>query len=200
MNKPYVKICGLTNLEDVEKCVNLGASFLGFIFAQSPRRISIETAKEIIPALPKTIKTIAVFKNNSLLYVSNILERIKFDLVQLQGNESFGYISKINRPIIKVFNLIEEEVEIQIRKYKGVIPLLEFPKDKNKEEYISRAKKIAARQLIMIAGGIKEENARSIIEEVKPWCIDICSGVEKEIGKKDHQKLENLFKIIEEIK
>jgi len=198
--KPYIKICGLTNLEDTMRCLELGANFLGFIFAQSPRRISIEAAEEIIRIIPKTVKSVAVFKNNSLIYIKEILKRVKFDLVQLDGNESLGYISYIDKPVIKSFDLREKEIGIKIRKYKGTIPLLDLPKDYEGEIPIDVAREISGRQLIMIAGKITEENVIKIIEEVRPWCIDVCSGVEKEIGKKDKQKLKNFFQLIEKFK
>jgi len=198
--KPYIKICGLTNLEDTMRCLELGANFLGFIFAQSPRRISIEAAEEIIRIIPKTVKSVAVFKNNSLIYIKEILKRVKFDLVQLDGNESLGYISYIDKPVIKSFDLREKEIGIKIRKYKGTIPLLDLPKDYEGEIPIDVAREISGRQLIMIAGKITEENVIRIIEEVRPWCIDVCSGVEKEIGKKDKQKLKNFFQLIEKFK
>lgn len=198
--KPYVKICGLTNLEDTMECLELGANFLGFIFAQSPRKISIDAAEEIVRIIPKTVKSVAVFKNNSLIYINEILKRIRFDLVQLHGNESLGYISYIDKPVIKSFDLTEKEIGIKIRKYKGTIPLLDLPKDYEGDMPIDVAREISRRQLIMIAGKITEENVIKIIEEVRPWCIDVCSGVEKEIGKKDKQKLKNLFRLIERIK
>ncbi len=198
--KPYVKICGLTNLEDTMECLELGANFLGFIFAQSPRKISIAAAEEIVRIIPKTVKSVAVFKNNSLIYINEILKRIRFDLVQLHGNESVGYISYIDKPVIKSFDLTEKEIGIKIKKYKGTIPLLDLPKDYEGDMPIDVAREISRRQLIMIAGKITEENVIKIIEEVRPWCIDVCSGVEKEIGKKDKQKLKNLFRLIERIK
>lgn len=198
--KPYVKICGLTNLEDTMECLELGANFLGFIFAQDPRKISIAAAEEIVRIIPKTVKSVAVFKNNSLIYINEILKRIRFDLVQLHGNESMGYISYINKPVIKSFDLTEKEIGIKIKKYKGTIPLLDLPKDYEGDMPIDVAREISRRQLIMIRGKITEENLIKIIEAVRPWCIDVCSGVEKEIGKKDKQKLKNLFRLIERIK
>ncbi len=193
VNKPFIKICGITNYDDAKKCVDLKVNFLGFIFAESPRRITIDKANEIISKLPKIIKKVAVFKNNPIDYVIDIINKVEIDLVQLHGNEGIGYINLIERPIIKALDITDEEVSEKVKKYLGCVPLLDLPKGSDKEFKVDIAAEISKKQSIMVAGKITLDNVKEIISQVKPMAIDICSGVEKEIGIKDHKLLEKLI-------
>lgn len=191
---PFIKICGITNIADALKCVELGVHFIGFIFADSPRRIGIEGTTEIINKIPKKVKTVAVFRNNPIDYVLAIIKKIDIDLVQLHGNEGMGYINLINKPVIKSFDMTEELVSERVRKYKGCVPLLDLPKGTEEEFRIEVAASISDRQPVMVAGKITVENVKRIVSEVKPMAIDICSSIEKEKGIKDHVLLEQLIK------
>lgn len=193
---PFIKICGITNIADAIKCVELGVNFIGFIFTDSPRRISMEKATEIINKIPKKIKKVAVFRNNPIDYVLTAINNVDIDLVQLHGNEGIGYINLINIPVIKSFDMTEEMVSEKVRKYKGCVPLLDLPKCPEEEFRIEVAASISQRQPIMVAGKITLENVKRIVSEVQPMAIDICSSVEKEKGIKDHILLEQLIKEI----
>ncbi|OGF61381.1 MAG: hypothetical protein A2Y62_05770 [Candidatus Fischerbacteria bacterium RBG_13_37_8] len=193
---PFIKICGITNENDAMQCVHLGVHFLGFIFAQSPRRVSAEIAADIISKLPNKVKTVAVFKNNPIDYVLGILQQCKFDLVQLHGNEGIGYINLLKKPIIKGFDMHEEDIAAKVSKYRGAIPLLDLPKETEAEIPFDIAVRIANRQPIMIAGKITIDNINEVIKKIKPMTVDICSGVEKEPGIKDHDLLEKMMTAI----
>jgi len=191
--KPFVKVCGITNYTDAMKCIELGVYFIGFILADSPRRIPLNKVIEILSKLPKKAKTVAVFKNNPIDYVKEVIAKTNIDLVQLHGNEGFGYIEKISKPVIKSFDMTKEDVSETVKKYRGCVPLLDLPKDMPEEFRYYAAASISKRQPIMVAGKINLNNVERVINEVKPMTIDVCSGVEKEIGIKDHSKLEALM-------
>jgi len=196
--RPLIKICGITNSEDANKCVELGADFLGFIFAESPRTISAETAEQIISEIPESIRTVALFKNNSIGFIESIIEKIPFSMVQLHGDENMYYITRLNRPVIKSFDMTDKQLLSKISAYNGmgIIPLLDLPKESQSSIPIDVAKEISLLQPIMLAGKINVFNIKKIINTIQPWCIDICSGVEKEPGKKDHALLEELFNLL----
>lgn len=191
---PFIKICGITNIVNAIKCIELGVHFIGFIFADSPRKISIEKAAEIINKISKKAKTVAVFKNNPNDYVFTILNMVDIDLVQLHGNERIGYINLIRKQVIKSFDMTEEIVNEKVREYKGCIALLDLPKDTAEEFRIDITANISHCQPIIVAGKKRVENVKRILSQVKPMAIDIWSGIEKEKGFKDHAFMEQLIK------
>jgi phosphoribosylanthranilate isomerase len=96
-----LKICGITNEKDAIMVSNLGADAIGFVFAESKRKITPERAKEIIEKLPPFITTVGVFMNAEIDEVNKIAEYVSLDAVQLHGNESPKYCNKMNRKVVK---------------------------------------------------------------------------------------------------
>ena len=203
-----VKICGITNLEDARLAVDLGADALGFNFyKKSPRYIEPSKAKLIIEDLPPLVSTVGVFADEfSPERISNIAHAIGLNAVQLHGSESPEYVKKVDElRVIKAFRVDSHFDLTSLSLYSAGAYLL----DAFDPERIGGTGKVfdweiavAAKSYgrIILAGGLKQENIVEAISRVRPYAVDICSGVESEPGKKDHQKMTALFKQVHQFR
>jgi phosphoribosylanthranilate isomerase len=194
-----VKICGITNLEDALFTTDLGADALGFVFAKgSPRTITPEAAGNIIRRLPPFIVPVGVFVDSPTEEILSIIEISGIQCVQLHGDETLSEYSKLNIPVIKSFRVDEHFHVDRLLQFPATAYLLDAfvtgtmgGTGKTFDWNIALAAKAYGR--IILAGGLTPENISDAIIKVKPYGIDISSGVESEPGKKDKQKLQQLF-------
>ena len=200
-----VKICGITSYENAEIAVNYGASAIGMIFHQnSPRYIYPETAEDWISAIPAKVKKVGVFVNEKRKNIKTIVEKLNLDYIQLHGEESSEYCSKMIRPVIKAFRVginfdpaILDDFQVhaflfdtyQKGKYGGT------GKDFNWNLIAS----LKTDTPIILSGGLNHENIINGIETVKPSAIDVNSGVELKPGIKDKMKIIKLFNSIQNV-
>ncbi len=190
-----IKICGITNLIDANAAVYLGADALGFVFAESPRRISPEKAREITNQLPPFISKVGVFVNAPLTHLRRIRDYCGLDAVQLHGEEDAEYIKALGPGVIKALRLngkpISElpEAALLLDAYD---PTLRGGTGKQCDWL--RARELARQRLVILAGGLGPENVAQAIDQVKPYAVDVSSGVEREPGRKDHDKIANFIK------
>ncbi len=193
-----IKICGITNLDDAKKVVELGAHAIGFVFAESPRKIEPSVAREISNLLPPFISKIGVFVNEEIKTIKEMYDYCFLDAVQLHGDEDSQYINALSLPFIKAFKVSGNEVIKQIEKF-GLPYFLLDAFDKNLSG--GTGKKfdwqiaIEASKLgdIILSGGLNQANIREALETVNPYAVDVSSGVEKSPGKKDFQKMESVI-------
>lgn len=193
-NLVRVKICGITNHEDAVLAVNLGVNALGFIFAESPRRISPENAKDIISALPPFVNSVGVFVDEDPGIVQEIMKFCALDYVQFHGKEPpdicLGHMPRT----IKALR-VKDDSSVQLAdSYKGKVRafLLDtYSEDKaggTGEKFdwdlALSIKKIGVP--VLLAGGLGPANILDAISFVKPYAVDINSGIEERPGKKDH--------------
>ncbi|MDD5454236.1 MAG: phosphoribosylanthranilate isomerase [Candidatus Ratteibacteria bacterium] len=194
-----IKICGITNLEDALFASSLGVDALGFIFAESKRRITAVNARRIIDALPQSILKIGVFVNEEERRVREILELCYLDALQFHGDESPEYILKFRETKIKSFRIEDENSLKEIPQYKANAYLLDTYSSKVfggtgktfNWDLAVEAKKFGP---IILAGGLHPDNVKEAIHKVQPWAVDVSSGVESHPGKKDKKKLEEFVK------
>lgn len=220
--RPFVKICGLTNMKDAEKAAALGADFLGFIFwEKSPRRADEKTVREISKKIretfsgkeqggkcPKLVGVIVDADSEDGKTVRTLVEEGVLDFVQLHGcAEEFFSISKkspestVNLPYYAVVNIAEEKdiKKIDALRLLGQPRILIdakaglMPGGTGKRIADVLVEKVSHKTKLWLAGGITAENAGLICKKFQPELIDVASGVESEPGKKDHAKLEALF-------
>ncbi len=197
------KICGLTNAEDALKAAELGADYTGFIFySKSPRYVTAEQASSIIKMLPESTKAVGVFVNQSLTEIEEVLKVCDLSLVQLHGEESPEFASKVPSPVIKAFRVKGEESLEGVNDYDVFAYLLD---SYNGDLYGGTGKMFDPSLLakkhfnkpVFLSGGLTTENVCSAIKEVQPYAVDVCSGTESEPGKKDHNKLTAFVAAIE---
>ena len=197
-----VKICGMTQLKDAEFAVEQGADAVGFVFyKKSPRAVTMKTVKEIISKLPPLVDTVGVFVNESVDRVNKIADYCGLDLVQLHGDESPAFCRKIRRRVIKAFRVKDLQSIKQLEKYPVSGFLLDTFSDnlhggtgKTFDWNLALpAKKIGP---VILAGGLTPRNIRQAVSQVRPYGVDVCSGVEKSPGVKDLEKVRAFLKNI----
>ena len=200
-----VKICGITNLEDALCAQSAGADFLGFVFAESPRRISPENAKRVIEKLSEDIKIVALFVNEKTEIVDNIINTLgRIDILQFHGDETPEYCMQFKPlKIIKAIRVKNEESIKQIQDFNAVdYILLDAYSDKayggtGKGFDLDLALKAKEFGLpLFLSGGLNPENVRNAVSSVNPFCLDVSSGVEKSPGQKDHALIKQFLKVI----
>jgi phosphoribosylanthranilate isomerase len=199
-----VKICGITSLDDARAAIEAGADLLGFNFyARSPRFIPPENAREIAAQLRADgcrPLLVGVFVNLPLAEVQLILESAQIDLAQLHGDEPVRVVEQLNgsgfkalRPTSESEAAIEAE---QFAPYGPPAPVL-LVDAYRKDHYggtgltanWSIATRLAQQYPILLAGGLTPENVAEAIRQVRPWGVDVASGVEVSPGKKDAAKM-----------
>lgn len=190
-----VKICGITNIKDAVAAAEYGADAIGFVFQpKSPRAITPETAKNIISALPPFITTIGVFVNESKLEIERIIRYVGLNIVQLHGNEPPD-ACQLNRKVIKAIRVKDLTDLEPLKRYNVSAFLLDTYSPHTMGgtgqifnwDIAVEAKKFGR---IILAGGLNHENIEEAIKWVRPYGIDVATGVESnKKGEKDHKKL-----------
>ena len=189
-----IKICGITNLDDALAAADLGADLLGFVFSEkSPRQIKIGDAARIIKSLPKSVSTVGLFVNQTELAVKMIFDKCQLDYFQFHGDESPDYCDRLKEKgkIIKAFRIKDEQTIKSLADYDVEMYLLDaYQEDKFggtgsvfNWDLAVRAKEYG--KSIILAGGLKPENVARALRKVRPYAVDVSSGVEKNPGKKD---------------
>lgn len=192
-----VKICGITNLEDAEMCIGCGADAIGFVFTESPRQVAVELAREIIEACGPFAITVGVFVDKSLEEVRETLARTGCLFAQLHGDEPTEYIQALSPTrVIKTVRVRGRLDERKLRAYKEVRAIL-------LDTYVAGLAGGTGQQFdpmlawglvqkgwkVIIAGGLTSENVGAVVASVRPYAVDVSSGVEAEPGRKDPDKV-----------
>ncbi|MFN3480457.1 MAG: phosphoribosylanthranilate isomerase [Thermodesulfovibrionales bacterium] len=192
--KVKVKICGITNLEDALAAVDYGADALGFVFYKgSPRYISVEAAKEIIKQLPPLITTVGVFVDETPERIEEVLRHVPVDIAQLHGHEP-PESCLLSRRVIKAIRVKELSDLEPLKKYRVSAFLLDTYTPESlggTGQIFNWDIAVAAKQFgnIILAGGLNPENIERAIRWVRPYAVDVSSGIEEEKGKKDLKKM-----------
>jgi phosphoribosylanthranilate isomerase len=192
--KVRVKICGITNLDDALSAVDAGADALGFVFFEkSPRYITPEKAASIICRLPSFITTAGVFVNETADRRERIIETAGIDVVQLHGDEPTGICSRRIIRVIRVKSLESLEPLIHYKDKVSAFLLDTYAKDLpgGTGQAFNWDIAVEAKQFgrIILAGGLTPDNIAGAVRKVRPYGVDVSSGVEAEKGKKDHKKV-----------
>ena len=193
MNKVKVKICGITNVADASTAVELGANAIGFIFADSPRRMTPQKVRALVRTIPPFVKTVGVFVNEAATAIRDVRQYCGLDLVQLHGDESPAFCDELMPYVIKSLR-VKDESSLQISGlYQGKVRALLLG-TYAKEEVGGTGKTfdwnlaIKIKEIgipIILAGGLGPSNINLAIQTVKPHAVDINSGIEAYPGKKD---------------
>lgn len=189
-----VKICGITNLKDARQALESGATFIGFNFyKRSPRYVTPSAARRILQRLPKKIKAVGVFVNESEDKMLTIARQTGLHYLQLHGEESPQTVTRLKRtlPVIKAVRVGKSFSTAELTRYKkataflldGFDPSRRGGSGKSFRWDIARQAKRAGR--IFLAGGLTPENIDDAIRSARPYAVDVCSGVEAKPGKKD---------------
>jgi len=196
MARTRIKICGITRIEDALAAAQAGADAIGLVFyAQSPRSVNIQQAIEICRELPPLISKVGLFVDAPESEIRSVMEQLPIDLIQFHGDECSADCGTFGRPYIKAVSMREGvDVAAYAKTYKDASGLLldtyhgavkggsgeafnweQFPTD------IDRP--------LLLAGGLQPDNVYDAIRQTRPFAVDVSSGVEKEKGIKDAEKI-----------
>lgn len=184
----FVKICGITTEDDALLAVAMGADAVGFIFAPSPRQIAVKRAYDISRRLPPEILTVGVFRDEHPARVVELVHDAGLKAAQLHGHESSGDVAAVAqsvRFVIKAVVAGSHDARHADEFGTGLI-LLDAPAPGSGKVFDwTLAGDVALGPRIILAGGLNPSNVADAIEQVRPWGVDVSSGVESEPGKKD---------------
>ena len=195
MSRTRIKICGLTRAQDVRAAVDHGADAIGFVFyASSPRAVSIAQAAELVALLPPFVASVGLFVNATADEVNCVLERVPLQLLQFHGDEAQADCARFGRPWIKAARM------------RAGVDLVEFASlhpgasgilvDAFVEGYGGGGKTFDWSLIprgfgrpLVLSGGLDADNVVDAVRRIRPWAVDVSSGVESDKGIKDTAKI-----------
>lgn len=185
-----VKICGITRPEDAEAAARFGASYVGFVlWPQSPRAASLDLVRTIVPSLPESVTPVGVFVDPTAQQI-NDAAAAGIRLAQVHTESTDGLIG-VTIPIIRAVHLaadrttgIEPDVADELILLDAHDPVRHGGTGKTVDW--RRAQAVAQTRRVILAGGLTPFNVKKAIEEVRPYAVDVASGVESSPGIKDH--------------
>lgn len=197
------KICGLKDVKMALLAIENGADAIGFVFAPSKRQIKVDVAREIVAQLPTGIMVVGVFVNEEICLVNEIADEVGLTHIQLHGDEDENYIQQMNRPVWKAVSVKNEN---DVRTGDSMCEAYLFDSvsetsrggtgEKFPWHYL---KKYQSEIPMILAGGLHSENVKEAIETVKPWMVDVSSGVE-ENGVKNEQKIQQFLREVKGVR
>jgi len=208
-SRTRIKVCGITTVEDAKEAIRVGVDAIGFIFAEkSPRYISPEKVKEIVAQLVPFVHLVGVFVDSDPVEVQEIIDYCGLTHVQLHGSEDGEYCEKLAQAatpcrLLKAFRVGRETTAADFT------PYVDSVKGYLLDTYVqgqeggtgktfdwSIIESLGLKQPIILAGGISAENVAQAIKSVRPFAVDVNSGVEDEPGRKDHAKLQQFVELV----
>lgn len=200
MRMTLIKICGITNIEDAVECVRLGANMLGFVFADSPRRVDASTVKHINRIIGGDAKTVGVFTEEGDDVLS-VMRECELTYAQLHGGQSEDFARRIGAPAaIRVCRVQDESSILGLAtQAEAVFYLLDTYKKGvagGTGETFDWDLAVGAKELgkpIFLSGGLCPENVEEAIRTVQPFAVDVSSGVEASPGRKDPARVKEFI-------
>ena len=194
-----IKICGITNVDDARVAVEAGADALGFVmYRKSPRFVEPAVVKAIVAGLPPFVLPVGVFVNEEPERVRALVDECGLALAQLHGDETALYCQDLGRPVMKALRLKDRGTFLALAEFQGRANVRGVLIDAfSNQAYGGTGQTVdwglaqeAARSTpIVLAGGLTPMNVAEAIAQVRPYGVDVSSGVELTPGKKDHDKV-----------
>ena len=185
-----IKICGICDLDSAKAAVDAGADMIGFHFCDSERRVTPEDARAIIDELSVRPKIVGVFIDESQGEVRRIAEYLDLDMVQLHGSEAPGFMA--GRPVMKVLKVRDGEVP-GAADWPDPIMLDTWSEDQRggtgRTWDWTVARPLVESRRVFIAGGLQPGNVGKVVSELRPYGVDVSSGVEARVRVKDPAKV-----------
>lgn len=196
MSRIRIKVCGICTAGDAATAVRAGADAIGMVFyPESPRFLSISQARDITSRMPPFVSAVGLFVNSSYQEVCAVLSEVKLELLQFHGDEDEAFCDSFDLPYIKALRVkAGTDLYEQCRRYDSARGVL---LDSYKKGVPGGTGETFDWDLIphdlplpvILAGGLNSNNVKQAIRTIKPWAVDVSSGVEKSPGKKDPEKI-----------
>ncbi|SHE41449.1 phosphoribosylanthranilate isomerase [Caldanaerobius fijiensis DSM 17918] len=198
-----IKICGLKRLEDIDYANALKIDYAGFVFAESKRKVDLPLAKKLVYRLDNRIKKVGVFVNEKREVIEKVVGELGLDVIQFHGDESPEDVVGYNVEVWKALRVKDAQCLEEIKNYPVDCILLDSPHvvqcnapypDYTQYGGTGRSfdwtilKSVYIRLPIILAGGLNPDNVVMAIEQVRPYAVDVSSGVETD-GNKDFDKM-----------
>ena len=198
----WIKICGMTNVEDAMEAASLGVDAMGFIFAPSPRRVEASGVREMIRHLPPSVLKVGVFVNEALPEVQRIVDYCGLNMVQFHGQETPEYCRQVPLPVIRAVRVKNSESLQEMERYPFASILLDAWSPQKaggtgKPFCWELALEACPKRNFILSGGLNPMNVYQAIRKVRPSGVDVCSGVEKTAGKKDGARMREFIKEVQ---
>jgi phosphoribosylanthranilate isomerase len=194
-------------VEDALSVVQHGADAIGLVFyAPSPRNVSIETAQQIVDALPPFVSKVGLFVNAESTYIQQVLSKVKLDTLQFHGDETVSECEQINMPYYKAIRVKKDTNLLQYaQQFKTAQALL---LDAYSDAAVGGTGMVFDWQLIppnigkpiILAGGLNTENVGLAIRQVGPYAVDVSGGVEANKGIKDDSKIASFMRVVDQFR
>lgn len=190
----FVKICGITRVPDAVHAAEQGATAIGFVlWARSPRAITVERAAEIAAELPPHVMRVGVFVNEPVESIRSIAERAHLTAIQLHGDEPPDYAAALDWPVFRAVSMadLNYATEAWTSETALLVDNIDPVRRGGTGAVIdwSQAAAVAQTRRVVLAGGLTVDNVASAIRAVRPFGVDVSSGVEAAPGVKDSQKV-----------
>ena len=194
-----VKICGLMEKEHVAVAVEAGADAIGFVFAPSKRQITVEKAQELAKDIPSTVLKVGVFVNPTKEELEKAYYEVPLDLIQFHGNENPDFIQSTNYPSIKGLSIRNEDDVERAKQYETDFFLFDAPQAGRGITFDWRLMQghEVPQEKVILAGGLNAENIAQAIQRVKPYMVDVSSGVERN-GVKDNEMIRTFIHAVKD--
>jgi phosphoribosylanthranilate isomerase len=191
------KVCGITNLKDGTFAAEAGADAIGLVFAESPRKLSVEDAREIAAALPEGVLKVGVFVNEDPEEVLRVAREVGLDYAQLHGDETHEIVTFLREGGVKVMKALrvrDEDSLAALDGYGADLIMLDAWSEKVRGGTGERfdwalAKSLRGRGNIVVSGGLNPENVREAISFFEPYGVDASSSLEEAPGKKNEEQV-----------
>jgi len=202
MNWVRVKFCGMQRREDVEHAVRLGADYVGFVFVPGSRRqLQAEEAARLMHGIAwGNTQRVGVFRDQPLVFVGDLVQRLGLDLVQLHGHEPRDYARTLPVPALRVLYVRAGEPVMPWAPETNVFGVLLDAADASGRSgghgtlpdaaaFAAMIAAVPANTPVIVAGGLTPENVGDVVRRHRPWGVDVSSGIEARLGVKDPARM-----------
>ena len=202
MQTTRIKFCGITRSEDMATAVSLGVNALGFVFCSpSPRALDIGVAQKLLSNCPPFITRVGLFMDQEASTIKDILAHVPLDLIQFHGSESESFCASFKRPYIKSIAMRAGQANALFEQYPSAQALLLDSNDLGQpggsgEVFDWQSIPTQVNKPVVLAGGLNADNVAAAIKQVRPYAVDVSSGIESDKGVKDKIKMKQFVKAV----
>jgi len=188
-----VKICGLTRPQDVDAAVAAGADAVGFVFTRSPREVAPNAAARLAARVPDGVLRVGLFLDPERADVTTVLETVPLDLLQFHGAEAPAFCAAFALPYLKAVSMLDAGVDEVVAAHDAAAGLLLDSHDPGGAGGTGRAfdwrRRVTTDRPLWLAGGLVPDNVAEAVRTVRPYAVDVSSGVESAPGIKDPERI-----------